>query len=439
MSAFAAWLDRYFRLSERGTTPRTEGIAGVVTFLTMAYIIAVNPLVLKDAGLPVEATVAATCLAAAVPTLLMGLWANWPLALAPGMGLNALVTFGVVKGLGVPWQTAMGMVFVEGVLILLLVAIGAREAVLRAIPLSLRTAIGVGIGLFITFIGLQNAGIVVRSEATMVQTGSFTAPGPLVAALGLVLTVALMVRRVPGALLLGILATTALAGVATAAGWASLLSPPRALVAAPDFSTFGQLDVVGALSLKLAALTFAFLMSDFFDTMGTVVAIGRQANLVSESGEIPNLKRVLLVDSLGAAWGGVCGASSVTSYVESAAGVGEGGRTGLTATVTGLLFLAAMFLAPLVAVLPREATAPALVVVGFLMLGSIREIDFDRVEEAFPAFVTLVSIPLTFSIADGIALGFLTYVVLALARGRARDVPALLWIVAALFALSLAL
>jgi Permeases len=436
-----ALLDNWFKLRERGTTVRTEVVAGLVTFLTMAYIVAVNPLVLKDAGLPVPATVAATCLAAAVPTLLMGLWANWPIALAPGMGLNAVLTFGVVKGLGVPWQTAMGVVFVEGVLILLLVAAGAREAVLRAIPPPLRTAIGVGIGLFIAFLGLQNAGIVVRSEATMVQAGAFTAPGVLVSAMGLAVTAALMSRRVPGALLLGIVATTAFAGIATALGAARLLALPPSPVATPDLSTFGQLDIPGALTIKLAAVTFAFLMSDFFDTMGTVVSIGRQAGLAADGDDarVPNLRRVLLVDSLAASWGAVCGASSVTSYVESAAGVGEGGRTGLTSVVTALLFLLAMPFAPLVAALPKEATAPALIVVGYLMLAQVRELDFSRLEESFPAFVTLLAIPLTFSISDGIALGILSHVLLAVLRGRPGEVPPLLWPVAALFAVSLAL
>jgi AGZA family xanthine/uracil permease-like MFS transporter len=430
-------LERVFELRQRGTTVRTEVLAGVVTFLTMAYIIAVNPLILQNAGLPIPATVAATCLAAAIPTLLMGLWANYPLALAPGMGLNALLTFGVVKGMGVSWQAAMGVVFIEGLIVLLLVLVGAREAVMRAIPDSLKTAIAVGIGLFIAFIGMQHAGWVVRSAETMVAAGSFKTLSTLVATGGLLVTAALLIRRIPGALLLGIVATAVFAGIAGAFG-EPLLKPVKTITATPDFSTFGRLDIGGALSLKLAAITFAFLISDFFDTMGTVVAVGRQAGLMDANGQLPRLNRVLLVDSLAASWGGLCSASSVTSYIESASGISAGGRTGLTAVVTALLFLLAMFFAPVIGALPQIVTAPALIVVGFLMMVAINDLDFHKQEESFPAFITLLAIPLTFSIARGIALGFLTYALLMLLRGRAREVPPLLWLVAVLFAVALA-
>jgi len=431
-------LERLFHLKERGTTARTEILAGVVTFLTMAYIVAVNPLILKDAGLPVPPTVAATCLAAAVASLAMGLWANYPLALAPGMGLNAFLTYTLVIGMKIPWQTAMGVVILEGAIITLFVALGAREAIMRAIPASLKTAIGVGIGLFIAFIGLKNAGIVVKDAATFVAAGSFRSASTLVAALGLLTTAGLMARRVPGALLLGIGATTIFAGIATQFFHAGMVTTPDHLLAMPDFSTFAHVDLQGAFTLKLAAILFAFVMSDFFDAMGTIVAVGRQAGLVDAEGNVPRLNRILLVDALAAAWGGVCCASSVTSYIESASGVGEGGRTGLMPVVTGLLFLVALFFAPLIAAIPAAATAPALIVVGFLMLSQIRDLSFDRFDEAFPAFVLLLAIPLTFSIAKGIALGFLTYALLALLRGR-RDLSPLLWVIAALFALSLAL
>lgn len=432
-------LERRFDLRGRGTTVRTEVIAGVVTFLTMSYIIAVNPGILKDAGLPLQATIAATCLAAAVPTLLMGFWANFPIALAPGMGLNAFLTYSLVKGQGVSWQTAMGVVFVEGVIIALFVLAGAREAVLRAIPAALKAAIGVGIGLFIAFIGLRHAGWVVGDPATLVGPGSFRAIRTLVATAGLLITAVLIARRVPGALLLGLLATTLLAALATPFAPSPLLTAPKEIFALPDLSTFGRLNIAGALSLKLAATIFAFLISDFFDTMGTVVAVGRQAGLAERNGELPHLRRVLLTDSVAAAWGGLCSASSVTSYIESAAGVAEGGRTGLSTVVVGALFLLAMFFAPLIAAVPPVATAPALIVVGFLMLAQIREIPFERFDEAFPAFVVLLAIPLTSSIARGIALGFLVYALLKLLQGRAREVPALLWPVVLLFALSLAL
>jgi adenine/guanine/hypoxanthine permease len=431
-------LERLFGLTERGTTVRREVLAGAVTFLTMAYIIAVNPLILQNAGLPVPATVAMTCIAAAVPTLLMGLWANWPLALAPGMGLNALLTFNLVLGHKVSWQVGMAVVFIEGVVIALLVLAGVREKVLRGIPDSLKAGIAVGIGLFIALIGMQQAGWIVKSDATMITAGTFKDPKTLVATAGLLVTAALMLRNIPGALLLGILATTAFAGIATALG-TPLLKAPTAVLAAPDLSTFGKLDIAGALTLELLAVAFAFLISDFFDTMGTVVAVGKQAGLAGKNGELPRLNRVLLVDSLAAAWGGLCSASSVTSYIESASGVAQGGRTGLTAVVAGLLFLFALFFAPLIATLPQTVTAPTLIVVGFLMLSQIREIDFNRPEEAFAAFLTLVSIPLTFSIARGIALGFLAYVLLSLLRGRAREISPLLWMVALFFAVSLAL
>jgi len=435
-------LERFFNLKARGTTAQREVTAGVVTFLTMAYIIAVNPLILdaalKNAGVPIAATVAGTCLAAAIPTLAMGLWANFPLALAPGMGLNAFLTYTLILGMGIRWQTAMGIVFVEGVIIALLVLVGLREALMRAIPGALKTAIGSGIGLFIAFIGLQNAGWVVKSDATMVAAGSFHAAGAVVSAAGVLVTAALMMRRVKGALLLGVIATTVFAGIATLLG-TKMLTAPATVVAVPDFSTFGKLDIMGALSLKFAAVIFAFMMSDFFDTMGTVVAVGRAAHLEDDKGNIPNLNRILLVDSLAASWGGLCSASSSTSYIESGAGIAEGGRTGLTAVITGLFFLAALPFAPVVQALPKEATAPALIVVGFLMLAEVHRLDFKKPEEAFPAFLTLLGIPLTFSIARGIAFGFLAYVVIALLRGHARQIPPLLWAVAALFTLSLAL
>lgn len=440
MCAANSLLERRFALRARGTNARTEALAGAVTFLTMAYIVAVNPAILADAGLPREATVAATCLAAAVPTLLMGLWANFPLALAPGMGLNAFLTYSLVKGQGVPWSVAMGVVFVEGAIITLLVLAGAREAVLRAIPGSLKTAIGVGIGLFIAFIGLQHAGWVVKSDATLVEAGRLTEPRALVATLGLLMTAGLLARRVRGALLLGVAATTLLAAFAGPLLGKSLLTAPARLVALPDFSTFGRLNIPGALTIKLAATIFAFLMTDFFDTMGTVVAVGRQAGLAhGAAGEPPHLRRILLVDSLAAMWGGVCSASSVTSYVESAAGVAEGGRTGLSSVVTGALFLIALFFAPVIAAVPDAATAPALIVVGFLLLAQVRDLSFDRFDDAFPAFVTLLAIPLTFSIARGVALGFLAHVLLKLLTGRAREVPLLLWPLAVLFSLSLVL
>ncbi|MBE3576643.1 MAG: NCS2 family permease [Limnochordales bacterium] len=430
--SWAGLLDRFFRISERGSTIGREVVAGVTTFMTMAYILFVNPDILSSAGVPVEGAAVATALAAALTTLAMGLYANYPFALASGMGLNAALAFGLVLGQGVSWQTAMGVVVVEGLIVTLLVLTNVREAVMDAIPLTLKQAIGAGIGLFIAFIGLQNAGLVVNSDATLVTFGSITDKGPLLAIIGLLLTAVLMSRRVPGAILLGILITTVI-GVPL-----GLTKAPSAWIRWPtaeSFSTFFQADIRGVLNLAMLSSVFAFLMTDFFDTMGTVVAVGTEGGLMKD-GKLPGLKRVLLVDSLAAALGGLLGASSVTTYVESASGVGQGGRTGLTSVVTGLLFLVAVLFAPLMGIVPSQATAPALILVGFLMLATIKDIPFHDFPESFPAFITLLSIPLTYSIARGIGYGFVTYVVVKLLSGRSREIHPLMWAVAVLFLIS---
>ncbi|WP_324715450.1 NCS2 family permease [Carboxydochorda subterranea] len=427
-------LERRFRLRERSTTAGAEAVAGVTTFMTMAYILFVNPSILGAAGMPAEAVAVATAVAAGLTTLAMGLYTNYPFALAPGMGLNAALAYGLVLGQHVPWQTAMGVIFVEGALVTLLVLTNVREAVMDAIPLALKRAIGAGIGLFIAFIGLTQSGIVVRSEATLVTFGSFTDPKVLLTFGGLLVTATLLSLRVRGAILIGIL-LTALAGVPL-----GITQWPQQWVRLPhagSFSTFFQLDVAGALQLGLLSAIFAFMMTDFFDTMGTVVAVAGEGGLLDREGRLPGIRRVLLVDSLAAVTGGLAGASSVTTYVESAAGVAEGGRTGLSSVVTAVLFFLAIFFAPVLVVVPPQATAAALVVVGFLMLGTVvREIHFERYDEAFPAFITLLTIPLTYSIARGIGYGFITYVVIKLLTGRPREVHPALWAVAALFVLS---
>jgi AGZA family xanthine/uracil permease-like MFS transporter len=421
-----------FKLKEKQTTIGREVGAGVVTFMAMAYIIFVNPQILGAAmgGELVPALAVATCIGAGLLSILMGLASNYPLALAPGMGLNAFLAFGVVMGLKVPWPTAMGIVFIEGAIISLLVLTNVREGVMNAIPLDLKRAIGVGIGLLIALIGLQNAKLVVADPATMLAFGKL-GPEALVAVFGLAATAFLMLKKIRGAFLIGILLATA---AAITAGLARLPGSPVAAVNAGHFRTFFALDIAGALRFGLLGTVFAFLITDFFDTMGTVVAVGEQAGFLDESGRMPRLKNVLLVDSLGALCGGLFGCSSVTTYVESAAGVGEGGRSGLTSVVTGILFLLAVFFTPLVAIVPACATAPALVLVGFLLIAGVRAIRWDDAGTALPAFLIMILIPFTFSISKGIGCGFIAYVLLKLLAGKIREVHPLLVLVSVLFA-----
>jgi len=426
-----------FKLRENRTTAGREITAGVVTFMAMAYIIFVNPKILAAAMGDdlVPALAVATCIGAGVLSILMGLIGNYPLALASGMGLNAFLAYGVVIGMKVPWQVAMGIVFIEGAIITVLVMTHIREQVMNAIPLDLKRGIGVGIGLLIALIGLQNGQLVVGDPVTMITFGK---PGPesLVAVFGLVLTAALIVKKVRGAFLIGILLSTA---TAVAAGLVPLPAHIVSGLKADHFKTFFALDIAGALRLGLLGTIFAFLITDFFDTMGSIVAVGEQAGFMDAEGRVPRLKRVLLVDSLGALCGGLFGCSSVTTYVESAAGVGEGGRTGLTSVVTGLLFLLAVFFTPLVAIVPSYATAPALVLVGFMLISGVRSIRWDDAVTALPVFLTMVMIPFTFSISRGIGYGFISYVLLKLLAGRWREVHPLLAVVSLLFAVDFAL
>jgi len=444
-------LGSFFGFAERGTNLRTEVVAGLTTFMTMAYIIFVNPAILgtEGTGLPVEGVFVATCLAAAAASVAMGLVANFPVALASGLGLNAVVAFTLILGLGLSWQQAMACVVIEGLLVTALVLTNLREAVLNAIPLSLKFAIAVGIGLFIAFIGLKNGGIVVANPTTYLALGDVTQGPVLLALFGLVATLALVARGVRGALLIGIL-LTAVVGVIF-----RVVPPPAGIFDFRlDTSTIGGgvLALPQVLQLSLVPVIFALFMTDFFDSMGTVIAVGEEAKLLDEDGRLPNAKRVLLVDSLAAAGGGALGASSATSYIESGAGVAEGGRTGLTSVIVGLLFLVALPFAPLVAVIggsipipgPAEGsevfvspvTAPALVVVGFLMIRSVRLIPWDRLDEAIPAFLTILTLPLTFNISYGIGFGFISYVIIKLARGKPGEVHPLLYAAAALFALA---
>ena len=437
----ADWLERTFRLTENRTTVRTEVVAGITTFMTMAYIIAVNPAILSRPpgggdGPALQATVAATCLAAALPTLMMGLWANYPIALASGMGLNAALVATISVTEGITWQTMMGVVFIEGCIIAVLVMTRTREWVMNCIPMDLKRAFAVGIGLLIAILGLHNAHWMSSTPGPggmpllTPPIGNFRIPATMLATFGIVLTCVLMVRRVRGALLLGIVITTILALVSRQT------APPQQILAVPDLSTFGQLDIIGALQPAMVTIVFSFLLTDFFDTMGSVVAITGQSGHLKPDGTLPRLNRVLLVDSFGAIWGGLCSASSVTTYIESASGVAEGGRTGLTSVVVAVLFVMAVFFAPAVAAVPPEATAAALIVVGLLMMSSVREIDFADLYSAIPAFLAILVIPLTMSISRGIGTGLIAYAAIHGFTGRARSVPPALWVLAVIFAAS---
>ena len=427
-------VERRFGLKAQGTSLRTEVLAGFTTFLTMAYIVIVNPAILGQAGMPVAAVAAATCLAAGLGSILMGLIANYPIALAPGMGLNAYFTFTVVKGMGLPWETALGCVFLSGVAFLVLTVAGIRQLIVGAIPRPLFSAIAAGIGLFIAFIGLKEAGIVVANPATTVALGDLTQPSAVLALLGLAVMGGLMVWRVKGAILIGIL-------VAAAAGWALGLAkivPGEYGLAALTATAF-KLDIPAAFHLNggagmaLAEVIFVFLFVDLFDNVGTLVAVTKKAGLVQPDGTIPRLNRILTADSLATIGGSLAGTSTVVSYIESASGVAAGGRTGLTAVVVGLLFLLTLFFAPWVQAIPAAATAPALIVVGAMMLGALTDIDWDDPGVAIPAFLTVIAIPLTFSIANGLAFGITAFAILKLARGQAKASDWLLYGLAALF------
>ncbi len=430
----------YFRFAERGTDLRTEVKAGVTTFMVMSYILFLNPNILSNMfgqpGSPeAEAfkapAAAATALVAGVMSIAMGVVANVPIALAAGLGINALVAFFLVLTLGLTPAGAMGVIVIEGIIVLVLVLVGLREAIMHAVPLSLKRAIAVGIGLFILFIGFFDGGLIAAGEGTPVQFVFPTTPQAGVTLIGLLITIALFVRRVPAALLLSILITTVIAILVR-------VQPlPSQFVATPSFSTLGQFDlgnVFSVLGPLAAVLTiFSFMLTDFFDTMGTATAISEQAGLTDERGRVPNTGRLLAVDSVAAIAGGAAGISSNTSYIESAAGVAEGGRTGFTSVVVGVLFLAAILLSPLATLVPFAATAPVLIVVGYLMVTLIRDIDFADVEEGLPALFALILMPLTFSITVGIGAGFISYVVIKVVRGKIRDIHPLLWVVAIAF------
>ncbi|MEP9383086.1 NCS2 family permease [Nocardioides sp. KR10-350] len=440
-------MDRFFHIRERGSTVRTEVLAGVVTFATMAYILVVNPSILgsvpDSAGLtlPHDQLVTVTALVAGVMTIVMGLFADVPMALAAGLGVNAFVAYTLVAGRGLTWPDAMGVVVIEGLVMLLLVVAGLREAVMHAIPDALKRAISAGIGLFIALIGLVDGAIVEHPDGgTIVAiSSSFTSWNTLVFVVGLVAIGILLVRRVPGALLIGIVLATVVGVVVNAVADGSPVAGatvPHSVVASPDFGLVGDIgfhvfDVLGAGAAL--GLIITVLMANFFDAMGTALAIGRRAELTDEHGELPQMRRVLLVESVGAVAGGAASASSNTIYVESTAGAAQGGRTGLANVTTGVLFLLAMFFAPIAGIIPSAATGPALVVVGAMMIGQVADIDWSDIGVAIPAFATVALMPFTYSIANGVGAGMILYVLIALGRGRWRDLHPLLVLVAAVF------
>lgn len=430
----ATVLERRFQLAARGTSARTEILAGVTTFLTMAYIVLVNPVILGQAGMPVAAVAAATCFAAAFASILMGFVANVPLALAPGMGLNAYFSFTVVQQMGIPWPIALGCVLISGFCFLVLTLTGVRQLIVSVIPPHLFAAVAGGIGLFIGFIGLKNAGIVVASPATLVALGTLTQPGAALALLGLLLIGVLSIWNVRGAMLIGIVVTTL---VAWTTGQVTMKPEPYSLSmltqTAFRVDLAGVFGVGGRHGLGLFEILFVFLFVDLFDNIGTLVAVTKRAGLIDAAGRIPGLNRILLTDAVATMVGAVAGTSTVTSYVESAAGVQAGGRTGLTAIVTGLLFLLTMFVAPYAQLVPLAATAPALIVVGGLMLLPLVEIHWDDPQAAIPAFLTVAMIPLTFSIANGLAFGITAHAILKALRGQATRSDWFLFLLAALF------
>ena len=435
-------LERFFHLRDNGTNPRTETIAGLTTFAAMAYILAVNPAILSLAGMDKGALITATALAAAFTTLAMALMTNYPIALAPGMGLNAFFAFTMCGAYKVPWQGALGLVFWEGVVFLILTLTGVRQKIVEAIPASLKVAIGCGIGLFIAFIGLKNGGVIVANPATLVGLGDLSQPGPLLVIFGILLTAVLIIRRVPGAIILGVLALTVLGlflhgPVVPGKPTMMITARPEAFVSAPASlaPTFLKLDFIYLFRHfgQAVPLLLTLLFVDLFDNVGTLLGVCKRAGLLDANGNLPRIGRALIADAGAAMFGACLGTSTTTSYIESAAGVEEGGRTGLTSVVTAACFLLAMFFVPVINAIPELATAPALVIVGVFMMQGVLEIDFTDFAVAVPAVLTLLVMPLAFSISNGIAMGFVVYAVLMLATGRGRQVTPLAYVLSVLF------
>jgi AGZA family xanthine/uracil permease-like MFS transporter len=433
------FLEKLFKLRENNTTPRTEVLAGLTTFMTMAYIIFVNPSMIAQTGMDIGSAMMATCIAAAVSTIFMGLYANYPIGLAPGMGENAFFTYVVCLTMRIPWQVALGAVFIEGIIFVILTLTRVRQALFAAIPSSLRFAIACGIGLLIAFIGFQDAGLVVAQPSTMVMLGDILSRPALVAIFGLIVTGVLFIRNVKGAILWGILATATAGLVAGVVQYHGIIARPPSMT-----PTFLKMDIAGALDLGIISVIVIFLFMDIFDTVGTLAGVAELGGFM-KNGKLPRVGRALMADAVGACVGAACGTPTVVSYIESAAGIAQGGRTGLANMVTGMLFIAAVFFSPLVQMIGggyaahgavlHPVTAPALIIVGCLMLSSVTRINWSDYSEALPAFVVITMIPFTFSIATGIAFGFISYAVLKLLTGKGKEVSWLVYVLAALFVL----
>ncbi|GAA0200868.1 NCS2 family permease [Selenomonas dianae] len=434
-----SFIERYFKIREKGSSVRTELIAGLTTFIAMAYILFVNPNILADAGIPKDAAIASTIWIAALASMAMGVFANYPVALAPGMGLNAFFAYYVCGVLGLHWTVALGAVFFSGVLFLILTVGGIRQAIINAVPRDLKLAISVGIGLFIAFIGLKGTGLIVENSATYVSLGHVTAPTTLLSLFGLLFTAALMARNVHGSILIGIFVTTVLAmvlGMTPAPqGFGDIVS-----TSLPHMGgTFGQLDLAGAWNYGLVSIIFTFTVVELFDNMGTLIGLTTKAKMVKPDGHIENIDKALTTDAVGTMVSAVFGTSTVTSYIESAAGIAAGGRTGLTALAAGVLFLAALFFTPLIGLVPAFATAPALILVGALLMSEVGKIDFSDFTNALPAFLTIIMMPLTSSIANGFAFGFISYTIMKLFAGQYKKVSWIMYLVSIAFLINLAL
>ncbi len=431
-TANQGFLERVFKLSEHGTDARTEILAGLTTFMTMAYIIFVNPDILSSTGMDFGAVLVATCLAAAIGTLVMGLYANYPFALAPGMGLNAFFAFTVVGQMGYSWEVALAAVFMNGIIFLVLTFTSIRQAIVDAIPMSLKMAVSAGIGLFIALIGFHNSGIVVANPDTLVSLGNFKETAVLLTAIGLILTAVLVILKVRGALLIGIIGTTIIGipmGVTDISNFGIVSAPPSL---APTFGAFAG-GLKELLAIGLIPVIFSFTFVDMFDTIGTLIGVSSKAGMLDKDGRLPNANKALTADAVATTAGAILGTSTTTTYVESASGVAEGGRTGLTAVTTAMLFLVAIFFSPLIGIVPGAATAPILIIVGIFMMEPVMKIDFTDYLEAIPAFFAIVMMPFAYSIADGIIFGTLAYSLLHLFTGKGKEVSTTMWILTLLF------
>ena len=424
------FLEKYFKLKENGTTVGTELRAGIATFLTMAYIIVVNPGILSKTGMPFAGVLLATVLVAMISSILMGLVANLPFAVAPGMGINAFFTFSLCLTMGIKWQTALGSVFISGIIFIILSVTGVRKAIVESIPASIRYGVASGIGLFLTIIGLTSVGFIVGSPATTVTFGGMNVKTVLFI-IGLIFTGSLLVKNVKGSLIIGIAFTSILALIAsyTIPSAKGIMSLPTKVFAAPNLDVFFSLDIVGALTLGMIVPTFTFLFTDIFDSLSTFLGVSEVGGFIDEEGQPKNVGKALVVDAIATTISGLFGTSSGTTYIESASGVKEGGKTGLTAVFTGLLFFPFMFLSPLLVLIPGVATAPILVLIGLFMMRPVNKIDWDDFENSIPAFLALVLIPLTYSITQGIIWGFLSYTVLKILNGKANEIPITLYII----------